>query len=180
MWSFYNSIRWCIYVTFPTKLISTKLWKAVTKHERVTFFCETPNWSWNIWNCYMYISSNLSTAIPIPVWSSLRSRKLSQWLKINWYWPLLLLLHQAQHCTCNTFCEKPNVTRASMSLVNKSYYKIMAICGQSLLNAYQWTYYIIIIFYSKLINSVKLGLKTCIKWYICKMSQNFPKKAINL
>ena len=117
---------------------------ALTKHERVTFLWDT-NWSWNIWNCY--ISSNLSTAIPIPVWSSLRSRKLSQWLTIYWYWPLLLLLHQTQHCTCNTFCEKPNVTRASM--FNKSYYKIMAICGQSLLNAYQWTYYIIIIFYWK-------------------------------
>ena len=33
----------------------------------------------------------------------------------------------------------------------------MAICGQSLLLAYQWTYYIIIIFYWKLINRVKLG-----------------------
>ena len=128
--------------------------------------------SWNI--CNGYISSNLSTAIPIPAWSSLRRRKLSQWLKINWYWPLLLLLHQAQHCTCNTFCEKPNVTRASM--FNKSYYKIMAICGQSLLHAYQWTYYIIIIFYWKLINSMKLGLKTCIKWYISKMS-HFPPKS---
>ena len=56
----------------------------------------------------------------------------------------------------------------------------MAICGQSLLNAYQWTYYINIIFYWKLINSVKLGLKTYITWYICKKSQNFLHKAINL
>ena len=49
-----------------------------------------------------------------------------------------------QYCCCYTkhniahvtlFCEKPNVTRASM--FSKSNYKIMAICGQSLLNAYQ-------------------------------------------
>ena len=67
-------------------------------------------------------------------------------------------------------------------MFSKSYYKILAICGQSLLNAYQWTYYIIIIFYWKLINSVKLGLKTCISWYniICKKSQFSPQKAINL
>lgn len=108
MWSFYNSIKWCIYVTFPTKLISTKLFKALSKHARVTFLWET-KLILEYWNCY--ISSNLSTAIPIPVWSSLRRRKLSQWLQISWYWPLLVLLHQAQHCTCNTFCEKPNVTR---------------------------------------------------------------------
>ena len=91
------------------------------------------------------------------------------------------------YCCCYTmhnsarvtlFCEKPNVTRAS--IFSKFYYKIMVICGQSLLNAYQWTYYIIILFYWKLINSVKLGLKTCIMWYICKMSQNFPPKATNL
>ena len=115
---------------------------AVYKLARVTFLWDT-KLSWNIWNCY--ISSNLSTAIPIPVWSSLRRRKLSQWLKINWYWPLLLLLHQSQHCTCNTFCRTPNVTRASM--FNKSYYQIMTICAQTLLNAYQWTYHTIIIFY---------------------------------
>ena len=122
----------CIYVTFPTKLISTNVCNALTKHERVTFLWET-KLIWNIWNCY--ISSNLSTAIPILVWSSHRRRKLSQWLKIKWYWPLLLMLHQEQHCTCNTFfCETPNVTRSSM--FSKSYYKIMVICGQSLLNVF--------------------------------------------
>ena len=40
MWSFYKSIRWC-YVTFPTKLISTKPCNALTKHERVTFLWDT-------------------------------------------------------------------------------------------------------------------------------------------
>ena len=52
------------------------------------------------------------------------------------------LLHQAQHCTCNTLCEKPNVTRASIFI--KSYYKIMANWGKGFLNVYEWTYYIII------------------------------------
>ena len=93
----YKMVHVC-YISI--KLISIKPCNALTKHERVTF-CETPKLILEYWNCY--ISPNLSTAIPIPVWSSLRRRKLSQWLKTNWYWPLLLLLHQAQHCTCNTF-----------------------------------------------------------------------------
>ena len=50
-----------------------------------------------------------------------------------------------QHCTCNTFYEKPNVTRASI-LKKKSYYKIMAIGAKSLLNAYQCTYNSVIFF----------------------------------
>ena len=44
---------------------------------------------------------------------------------------------------------------------------------------YEWTYYVYI-FYWKLSNRVKLGVKTCILGYILKMSHNFPKKAINL
>ena len=88
------------------------------------------------------------------------------------------MLHQEQHCTCNTFCEKPNVTRSSMFF--KSYYKIMVICGQSLLNAFINEPIKSIIFYRKLINSAKLKLKTCILWYICKMSHCFYQKAVNL
>ena len=128
-----NYIRLCIYVTFPTKLISTNVCNALTEHERVTFLWET-KLIWNIWNCY--ISSNLSTAIPIPVWSSHRRRKLSQWLKIKWYWPLLLMLHQEQHCTCNTFFVRhqmlyvqacfPNLITRLWSFVDKKYWMYLS------------------------------------------------------
>ena len=85
------------------------------------------------------------------------------------------------YCCCYTmhniarvtlFCEKPNVTRAS--IFSKIYYKIMIILWTKFIECismnllYHYTF-----FYRKLINSVKLGLKTCIMWYI--IMQNVTK-----
>ena len=138
MWSFYNSIRWCIYVTFPTKLISTKLCNALTKHERVTFFVR-----------HQTDLGIFEIAIFLLIYQLQFLFLCDQVLGGESFHNGLKSIDTDHYCCCYTkhniarvtlFCEKPNVTRASM--FNKSYYKIMAICGQSLLNAYQWTYYI--------------------------------------
>ena len=165
---FYNSIRWCIYVTFPTKLISTKLCNALTKHERVTFL-----WDTKLILEYLkllYISSNLSTAIPIPVWSSLRRRKLSQWLKINWYWPLLLLLYTKHNIArvtllwetkCYTCLRNQTLRAHSLELENSP--KVM----WSFYNSIRWCIYVT--FPTKLISTKLCNAFTTYKAWTCNI-----------
>ena len=60
------------------------------------------------------------------------------------------------YCCCYT---KHNIARVTLfvrnqmytraSTFNKSCYKIMAICGQSQMNAYQWTYMYVLYHYKK-------------------------------